>query len=122
MFKPSQVADDFFGISPLPDLLALGVYVWNESHVQEIIKTVRNRGFKGSIVLGGPQISYVGKGDLVGLYPRADYFIRGYAEDSFKKLLYHLYTKGDRSLPKGVHKSGTVDLGETSPILFGTVY
>jgi len=62
--------------------LGIGVYVWNERYVQRLLVELRQRGFSGRIVLGGPQISYAPVG-VEQLYPEADCFIRGYGETAF---------------------------------------
>ncbi len=61
--------------------LAIGVYVWNERHVQRLLLLLREHGFGGRIILGGPQISYAPPG-VQALYPHADGFVRGYGESA----------------------------------------
>ena len=39
-------------------LLGIGAFVWNEPHLQRILSLLRQYRFPGSILLGGPQISY----------------------------------------------------------------
>ncbi|MBL8695655.1 MAG: radical SAM protein [Planctomycetes bacterium] len=85
-------------------ILALGVYVWNEAHVQWLLREIRRSGFHGRIVLGGPQVSYA-PCRLESLYPDADFFIRGYAEEALP-----LLPKGDRKAPEIICK-GMLDTG-----------
>jgi radical SAM superfamily enzyme YgiQ (UPF0313 family) len=66
--------------------LAIGVYVWNEATVQWLLRHLRAGGYTGRIVLGGPQISYSGA-EVHELYPQADAFVRGYAEDALAEVL-----------------------------------
>ncbi len=87
--------------------IGIGVYVWNEIHVCLLIKALRERGFTGRIVLGGPQISYCGP-DLEQRYPQADVFIRGYAEEA----LVDLIESGGRAYIVGVHFAGEKDRQE----------
>lgn len=61
--------------------VAVGVYVWNEPVVQWLLPALRRAGFRGRILLGGPQISYAPVG-VDARYPDADVFIRGYGEDA----------------------------------------
>ncbi|CAG8692648.1 4534_t:CDS:2 [Funneliformis mosseae] len=100
-----------------PDLVAFGVYIWNELHTQLILKKFRKRmkqvdhvsiGFAGKgsgegkimidylrkplILLGGPQISYAPINTLENYYPDADLFIRGYAEKAFSQVVETLST------------------------------
>lgn len=39
--------------------VAIGVFVWNEQYVQAIIHYLKQHKYRGQIILGGPQISYV---------------------------------------------------------------
>lgn len=61
--------------------VAIGVYIWADQVAKEIITQLRENGFEGNIILGGPQISYTDE-NLDDLYPEASIFIRGYAEDA----------------------------------------
>lgn len=67
-------------------ILGVGCYVWNERLVQWLLPEIRRRGFRGAIVLGGPQITYAAPG-VDGCYPHADIFIRGYGEDALAELV-----------------------------------
>lgn len=105
--------------------LGVGVYIWNEHVVTWLLPELRRRGFAGRIILGGPQVSYGGP-ELERLYPEADVFVRGYAEDALAKLAR---TSLPISIP-GVHHAGQrdqqaqaqVELGRLpSPLLTGAV-
>ncbi|MBK7760537.1 MAG: radical SAM protein, partial [Deltaproteobacteria bacterium] len=61
--------------------VAIGAYVWNEPVIQWLLPALRRTGFRGRIILGGPQISYAPPG-IDATYPDADIFIRGYGEDA----------------------------------------
>jgi radical SAM superfamily enzyme YgiQ (UPF0313 family) len=67
-------------------VVAIGAYVWNEPEVQWLLPALRRSGFRGPIVLGGPQISYAPPG-IDEKYPDADFFVRGYGEDALVRLL-----------------------------------
>lgn len=108
-----------------PADLGIGAYIWNESYVQRLLPALRAAGYRGRIILGGPQISYQGR-DLEHLYPDADAFVRGYGEQALVELLA---CDVPRVIP-GVHWAGDVDLGEqarvqlddlASPFLTGVV-
>ena len=58
-------------------LVGIGTYVWCEHEVQSLLKIL---GEQVDIVLGGPQISYATAAELEVLYPKANYFVRGYGE------------------------------------------
>jgi len=87
--------------------LALGAYVWHEPETQALLSAVREAGFPGRIILGGPQVSYTSSG-LEQYYPQADVFIRGYGESALAQLLL-----SDVSRPPiaGIHYAGEPDLG-----------
>ncbi|WP_346796316.1 cobalamin-dependent protein [Halomonas sp. Bachu 37] len=104
-------------------LVGFGTYVWNDSEVQSLIQQVKNSGAR--IVLGGPQISYMAKGQLEGTYPEADYFVRGQGEMAMVAL-----ARGALPYDCGIHAAGTPDLGHKadhdllalpSPFLLGIV-
>ena len=38
---------------------AIGAFVWNDVYAIEIMKKLRLRDFRGRIIVGGPQVSYV---------------------------------------------------------------
>ena len=105
--------------------IAIGVYVWAEALVQQVLRGLRCAGFCGRIILGGPQISYAGAG-VDGLYLDADVFVRGYGEAA----LVALAQLPGRPVLAGVHYRGlkdrvqqaTVDLEALpSPFLSGVV-
>jgi radical SAM superfamily enzyme YgiQ (UPF0313 family) len=73
--------------------VAFGAYVWNERVLQWLLAELRRSGFRGPIVLGGPQISYAPPG-IDEKYPDADVFVRGYGEDALVRLL-----RGDNPIP-----------------------
>ena len=83
---------------------AFGGYTWNDEHILQITRDLKKEGFLGSILLGGPQVSYT-KFGLEKFYPDVDYFIRGYAEHALSKFL-----QGE-GVVKGLHKAGDPDLG-----------
>lgn len=62
------------------DTIAISAYVWNEHLINPLINYLRLRGFQNKIVLGGYQITYGAKEQLIKDYPYCDIFISGYAE------------------------------------------
>ena len=97
--------------SPNTDV-AFGAFVWNEKAIQSILNLLKQYHYPGRIILGGPQVSYVKKG-LEALYPQADIFIRGYAEDAIAKLMVSESLKPEI---KGVHYAGEVDTGTSATV------
>ena len=104
-------------------LVGFGTYVWNDAEVQSLIHQVKGTGVR--IVLGGPQISYMAKGQLESTYPGADYFVRGQGEMAMVAL-----ARGDLPDDCGIQIAGIPDQGRKadhdllalpSPYLLGTV-
>lgn len=62
------------------DTIAISAYIWNEHILNPLIAEIRRRDFRGKIVLGGYQITYSRKAQLIIDYPQCDIFISGYAE------------------------------------------
>jgi radical SAM superfamily enzyme YgiQ (UPF0313 family) len=86
---------------------ALGAYVWHEPQTQALLNALKEDGFPGRIILGGPQVSYTKQG-VERYYPQADVFIRGYGE---KPLATLLSAKQETHIIPGVHYAGEPDLG-----------
>ena len=74
---PDEIVDDVMSTNATDVLI--GAFIWNEPYVQHIMKKVSP--YK-RVVIGGPQVSYVGAGELEAYYPEASAFIRGYAEEA----------------------------------------
>jgi len=99
------------GWKPTDVDIAFGAYVWGEELLQKVLLSIRQKGFAGRIIIGGPQVSYQGSG-LEKLYPLADVFIRGYAEDALRELVQSPLRN---SIP-GVHWTGTHDKCEQANV------
>ena len=104
--------------------LMFGGFVWNEPFLKKILKELKRYNYRGRIVMAGPQVSYVEKGQLEKYYPEVDVFIRGYAEHAVSELAEGkdgiLGVHVARSQDKGLHTSTT--LSElASPFLDGTL-
>lgn len=99
-----QIITTVNGISHKEVDVGVGVYIWNEKHVNGLLCNLRERGFQGRIILGGPQISYAYAG-LEQAYPKADVFVRGYAETA----LCALARSTERLKIRGVHYAGETD-------------
>lgn len=93
--------------------LAVGVYVWSEGLVGALLPNLRARGFRGRIILGGPQISYAAEG-VERLYPDADVFVRGFAEAALVEVL----SSTARKRIQGVVYRGGFDQGQQANINF----
>ncbi len=78
--------------------LLIGVYIWSESIVSEILSNIRKNGFEGRIILGGPSVTYRDKHELQKIFPEADIFVKGYAED----VIYDILMSSDKLKISGV--------------------
>lgn len=86
-FNPDEVMEHVFQLRPTKQtLLGFGAFVWNEVYVQSILSQLRYHRFPGSILIGGPQISY-STAHPQKYYPDADIYCRGYAEHAVLKLM-----------------------------------
>jgi radical SAM superfamily enzyme YgiQ (UPF0313 family) len=107
-FKAKDVANFVMQHQSPDSILAIGGFIWNEKALQEILTTVKQEGFTGKTLLGGPQVSYTQSG-LEKIYPQVDIFVRGYAEDAIVQL-----SKNNHS--RGIHYAHQPDLGLSAAI------
>ncbi|GAA6144484.1 B12-binding domain-containing radical SAM protein [Thalassolituus maritimus] len=84
-------------------LVGIGAYIWNEPVTQKLTEVIHNVT-SAPVVLGGPQISYAGKGTLEGLYPYANIFVRGHGEFAMVAL-----ARGESPEHLGIHFAGSED-------------
>jgi len=73
-----------------PEILGIGVYIWNVKEVSELIHIIKKISPKTKIVLGGPEVSY--EPFRVNL-DDADYIIQGEGDLSFYKLCRDIFDK-----------------------------
>lgn len=86
-FNVDHVIQDIFDHKPSKTtLVALGTFIWNEVHIQTILKLLDKYKFSGTVLLGGPQISYTTVHPQM-YYSNVDIFCRGYAEQAVHKLM-----------------------------------
>jgi radical SAM superfamily enzyme YgiQ (UPF0313 family) len=67
--------------------LFVSAYIWNEYFINDFLCWIKLNGFNGKIILGGYQITYSESITLHDKYPKADYFLSGFAEESIKQFL-----------------------------------
>lgn len=72
-----------------PDILGIGVYVWNNIAVRHVLSLIRGAGYTGLVVLGGPEISYA-ECPLSDEFPEADVFVKGEGEAAFEEVVRSL--------------------------------
>ena len=68
-----------------PDVLCLSCYIWNQDHIEAVLRDVKKVLPSVLIVCGGPDISFNSKNRLND-FPQIDYIIQGAGEKSFRYL------------------------------------
>jgi len=66
-----------------PDIIGIGVYIWNVSHVAELMHIIKKVSPSTKIVLGGPEVTY--EPFRVNL-DDADFIIQGEGDNAFYEL------------------------------------
>ncbi len=67
----------------MPDIIGIGVYIWNVTHIAELVHIIKKISPSTTIVLGGPEVTYTPF--RVNL-DDADFIIQGEGEISFYEL------------------------------------
>lgn len=91
--------------------LGIGVYVWNDELVLALCRELRDYGFAGRIILGGPQITYHAPG-VASVYPAADVFVRGAGEEAIAAIV----ADAGRVAHRGVVWRGADDPGDQATV------
>jgi hypothetical protein len=73
-----------------PDLIGLGVYIWNASEIAQLIHILKKVKPELIIVLGGPEVSYE---PFRVNFDAADYIIQGEGDTAFYQLCKKLLNK-----------------------------
>lgn len=92
-------------------VVAGGAFVWNEPEIQRLLPAIRQNS-RATVVVGGPQVSYTPKHSLEGIYPAADIFVRGHAEDAMVAIATGTHAEG----ADGVHIAGAIDSGTRAEV------
>jgi len=81
-----------------PDIIGLGVYIWNVTLIQELIHIIKKVSPNITIVLGGPEVSY--EPFRVNL-DDADYIVKGEGDRAFYELCKKIINehKSERVVP-----------------------
>ena len=73
-----------------PDVIGLGVYIWNASHIRELIHILKKVSPQTIVVLGGPEVTYL---PFRVNYDDADYIIQGEGDLAFYNLCKNIISK-----------------------------
>ena len=66
-----------------PDIIGIGVYIWNASEVHELIHIIKKVSPQTTLILGGPEVTYL---PFRVNFDDADYIIQGEGDLAFYKL------------------------------------
>jgi len=66
-----------------PDIIGLGVYIWNASHIHELIHILKKVAPQTTIVLGGPEVTYL---PYRVNFDLADFIVQGEGDLAFYQL------------------------------------
>ncbi len=66
-----------------PDIVGIGVYIWNASHIQQLVHLIKKISPKTIIVLGGPEVTHE---PFRVNFTEADFIIQGEGDLAFYKL------------------------------------
>ena len=98
----SDVLHEILDIDPL--ILGISVYAWNAEQVKVLLGSLAKLGYKGNIVLGGPEITYGGN-ELNDEFSFAHYFVKGYGESVFVDIVTSIL-KQVKPSTMGVYRRG----------------
>lgn len=73
-----------------PDVIGIGVYIWNASEVQELIHILKRVSPEITIILGGPEVTYL---PFRVNFDEADYVIQGEGDLAFYELCKKIQNK-----------------------------
>jgi radical SAM superfamily enzyme YgiQ (UPF0313 family) len=84
-----------------PDIIGIGVYIWNASHIHELLHVIKKIAPKVVIVLGGPEVTHE---PFRVNFDKADYIIKGEGDLAFYKLCKVIENKqvSERIIPMGM--------------------
>jgi len=73
-----------------PDIIGIGTYIWNASHVAELIHIIKKVSPNTKIILGGPEVSYQ---PFRVNFDDADFIIQGEGDIAFYELCQNIMYK-----------------------------
>ncbi len=91
-----------------PSVLGMSVYAWNSEQIKHLGHSLRELGFTGTIVLGGPEITYGGQ-ELNEEFDAADYFVKGFGEAPILEIV-RKSLEGQVPVGAGIYRKGE-DIG-----------
>lgn len=93
--RPIEIAEQL--LAEQPDIIGLGVYIWNAKESEELVALLKTLRPEVTIVLGGPEVNY--EHEQQPIIALADYVITGQGDLAFAALCRQLIA-GDRPVDK----------------------
>jgi len=92
-----------------PDVIGIGVYIWNASEVHELLHILKKIAPHIIIILGGPEVTYE---PFRVNFDKADYIIKGEGDIAFYQLCKKIQhaTKTERIIPMSAPDLKTIQL------------
>ena len=84
--RPEDVVETL--LSYQPKVVGLGVYIWNTTQTEKVVRLLKTVAPDVIVVLGGPEVSYEYQDQSIVAV--SDYVITGWGEVSFRKLMLAL--------------------------------
>lgn len=88
-----DIINDIFNNNP--DILCLSHYIWNQKHLEFIIRDIKKILPNLKIICGGPDISYNAE-EWLKQFPEIDYIIKGAGEKAFRVLAENNFHYDDK--------------------------
>ena len=92
--------------------VAVSLNSWSIEYCQALLELLND--FEGKVILGGYEVTSRSKENLFSNFPRADFFIKGYAEKAIKKIILGQLNLDERVLEYPIESTDLV-----SPYLSG---
>lgn len=99
--KPENIAEQILACDP--QIVGLGVYIWNTEQTEQVIDELRRLKPEICIVLGGPEVSY--ESETQSICSKADFVMKGESEFLFRDFCRNFF-KGQKPSLKFI--SGTL--------------
>lgn len=81
--SPLMVAENI--LQENPQIVGLGVYIWNVNEITEVAQIIKRVSPKTIVIIGGPEVSY--EYEEMDIFKEADYLICGEGEKIFPLLI-----------------------------------
>lgn len=95
--KPAaEIVEDLLALNP--EIIGIGVYIWNTSQVLEVARLLKARRPEVMLVLGGPEVSF--ETESQELFSVSDYVFKGESDFTFRDFCQDYFLRGVRPAQK----------------------